>query len=376
VESILNNELIEKIYWVILAGNLIVLTVTIVNLFTAPVLRNIFSPSEFQPKISILIPARNEQENLPGSINSILKQSYKNFEIIILDDNSTDETLKIARNYESENKNISVIEGKSLLAGWLGKNYACYQLSRAASGELFLFMDADVELAKHAISYAVSEYSRKSVKMLTVFPTQKLRTFGERLVVPMMNWLLLAFLPLIMVYRSKNVKLAAANGQFILIEKEAYENTGGHFALKDSVVEDMSLVKKVKHGGGKVLTALGGDSVFCRMYDGFNSSVRGFSKNFFPGLGVNPVLFLLILMFFLLLFFIPFPLIPLKGFDLIVGVVLLQRIFISIVSRQNMIQNILLHPLQMLILMYVGISSFYLNITKKVKWKERIIWKS
>lgn len=367
----MNITLVEILFWVILIPNIIVLGVTLVNLITAPVMRNIFTASENTPFVSILIPARNEEENIYNNVWSALQQSYTNFELIVLDDNSTDTTHEILSEFAAYNDNLKLLKGKPLPDNWLGKNYACHQLAQEAKGEILLFIDADVTLSKHSLSYAVNLFLEEKLDMLSSFPSQKFSGFGQRFVVPMMNWVLLTFLPLRLVSKSPDPKFAAANGQFIMFKKDVYQSVGGHESVRSEVVEDMAFAKKLKSKSKTVKTVLGGDAVSCTMYKDFNSAVNGFSKNFFPGFGLSASLFILLLISFLILFLLPFGLLPLRGFDIIAGIILLQRIFISIPSRQNILQNSLLHPFQMIILFYVGITSVVKTLTGKVEWKSR-----
>ena len=142
-----------------------------------------------------------------------------------------------------------------------GKNWACHQLSQKAKGKYLLFIDADVELAPNAISSTAKIMAETKTKMLSVFPTQRIKSFGEWLIVPLMNWLLLAFLPLRQVYASRNNSFIAANGQFILWDRETYFSIGGHQQVANAVVEDMELARKAKQKN-KIITLLGGNLYF------------------------------------------------------------------------------------------------------------------
>lgn len=364
----------DPLFLILLIINTVMLFIAAYNLFTAPQIRNIDVKNEFEKKISVLIPARNEEKNISICIESLIEQSYRNIEIIVLDDNSTDSTFKIVEGYLDKDPRIKLISGKQLPPGWLGKNWACFQLSKSASGEILLFIDADVRLENYTVNYALNMYETKNVKMLSVFPTQLINNFGAQLVIPLMNWVLLTFLPLKKVYSSKNNSFVAANGQFIMIDKNIYDAFGGHEHVKNEIVEDMEFARNLKRIGNKIITTLGGNAVFCKMYDSLSESIKGFSKNFFAGFNVSAAVFIIMLVFFLFSFFLPLVL-ALWNYKylLIVLLIIMQRVFVSIASMQNIILNIVLHPLQMIMIGIVGINSIVISKTKSVEWKGRRI---
>ncbi len=367
--------MIENILFILLLFfNLLFLLIIIYNYFTAPVIKNIKSPINDSKKLSILIPARNEEKNISHCLDSIVNQSFTNYEIIVLDDESIDNTANIVNTYVAKDSRIKLEQGKKLPEGWLGKNWACFQLSQKASGDLFLFIDADVRLNENAVSNSIKLREEKSLNLITVFPTQQINGIGAQLVVPLMNWLLLTFLPLKKVYTSRRSSFVAANGQFILIDRKTYVTIGGHSSVRNQVVEDMELAKKVKKNGLRMLTALGGDSIFCKMYNSLNDSVNGFSKNFYKGFNISALTFLFMLFFVMILFFSPVILIMLNiNFLLIVTIILIGRVLISLMSKQKVIINIILHFLQMLVLIIVGIKSVYAASSGDIEWKGRKI---
>ena len=369
--------LIELLFYLALIIVALSTLISAFNLFTAPMFANRKNESTNEPFISVLIPARNEEKNIGDIIEDLTKQTYKNFELIILDDESEDNTAKVISEKKSLNNlasAIKLIRGKPLPDGWLGKNWACHQLSQEARGEYFLFLDADVKVKPNVLESCIYYQNKYSLQMITCFPTQLIKSFGEWLVVPLMNFLLLAFLPLKKVYSSPNKSFVAANGQFLFIDRNTYEKIGGHSAFADRVVEDMEIAREVKKAGFKLMTFLGGSSISCRMYEGFTEAFNGFSKNFFPGFNIPAILFFLQLIIFFLAFLLPFTLIFMNpSFLIIVLIILTGRLFISIPSRQNFIINIFLHPIQILIMLAIGVNSVYRTKSKKLKWKGRYI---
>lgn len=346
--------------------------ISIYNLFTAPVLNSKNKSSEPRGLVSVLIPARNEEKNIVKCIEGIINQDYQNTEIIILDDNSTDNTYNLAASCSSPK--IKTLKGKELPQNWLGKNWACHQLSQQAKGDFFLFIDADVEVKENVISLAMEEIEKSNAALLSIFPTQSIKTFGEYLIVPLMNWLLLTFLPLNFVYKYSNKAFVAANGQFMLWRRDDYLSLGGHQIVKDKIVEDMELARIVKSNNLKVKTLLGGNQVFCRMYNSFTEAYSGFQKNFYAGFSVSVIFFLIIISCLFSVFIIPFIIMD----DSLISwlpllLIILIRTSVSIRSKQSWIINLLLHPLQIIFMMWIGFISVIKFKNKSLVWKSRNI---
>jgi chlorobactene glucosyltransferase len=351
--------------------HLFILSIVIYNFISAPKILNAPVNTQNGEKTSILIPVRNEEKNIGKLLNSLLAQSYTNYEIIVLDDGSTDNSQQVIEEYMEKTSRIKLIKGSELPDNWLGKNWACYQLSKHANYNLLLFIDADVVIGKNALAYSCSLIEKYNLDMISVFPTQITDSLGERLVVPLMNWLLLTFLPLKQVYKSNNRSFSAANGQFILIKKDIYEGIGTHENFKENVVEDMEIIRSVKENGKRGMTCLGNGVICAEMYSSLRDSINGFSKNFFAGFNTSRWIFLFLLILFIILFFLPIVLVAWSGIYLIlVGIIIIERILVSTLSKENIFYNIMLHPFQILIMFMIGLKS--LSRKKKV-WKGRVI---
>lgn len=355
----------------------ITMVVALYNYFTAPIpgknLHEVIPPNE-QPLVSILIPARNEEKNIANCVTACLAQNYTNIEVLVLDDNSEDRTSFIVKTLAKGDSRVRLIKGAPLATGWLGKNRACHQLSQVAKGEYLLFLDADVVIKPAAVGIALSSMKNHRLSMFSIFPTQILSGPGAALVIPVMNWLLLNFLPLRQVYKGKSPSLVAANGQFIMFKRDAYSSIGGHVAVKNKVVEDMELARLVKLRGGTLMTALGGDVVECRMYSDLASSIKGFTKNFYPGFAMPAFLFFFMITFFLLVYLLPFILIFFHPEWFIpVVFVIISKIFISLLSRSYLSVEIFGHPVQMIIMYITGMRSIYFSKSGKLEWKGRTL---
>ncbi len=367
-------NIMEILFGVLLFTHLILLTVIVYNYFTAPKIYGQNSVLNHELKISILIPARNEENNIENCLSNIFKSTYKNYEVKVLDDFSTDSTQDKIKAFQNTHKNLELINSKELPNGWTGKNWACYQLAAKAQGEYLQFIDADVIITPETLRFVLFEFQKRKAKMLSVFPTQKIKSWGEWLIVPLMDWLLLTFLPLYKVYKSSNPSLAAANGQFILFDKQSYFNFGGHEKIKDKIVEDMEFVRGFKKMRLKTITFLGNNFVNCRMYRNFNEALRGFTKNFYPGFNINGTAFSLVIIVFIFLFISPFFLIFYNTlFAIIITIIFLERSITSLLSGQSLLKNIILFLPQMFMLATIGFKSLIDNKRKKIFWKGRKI---
>lgn len=213
----------------------VIIGITLVNVVFGPRLKD--GPTcSTQPKVSVLIPVRNEEKNIAICLRSLLKQNYDNFEILVLDDFLYDNTRKIVQSFAPK---VKLIEGKQLPTGWTGKNWACHQLSCVAQGEILLFTDADNFYHPHAIVCTIGWMQKLNLDLLSTFPQQTTKTFPEKLVVPVVDLFVYSFLPLWLTYLTRFPSLAAANGQWIAIKKTSYKKLGGHESVKAQVVEDV-----------------------------------------------------------------------------------------------------------------------------------------
>ncbi len=365
--------IIEAFFYFSLIANLFFTLIVIYN-FVSPI-QLVSSSKELNlthEKISILIPFRNEEDNVKGCLDSIFNQQIQNFEVICLNDHSTDRTAELLHEMKGRYKDLIVIEGESLPEGWTGKNWACYQLANHSKGEYLVFIDADVRLGEGAISTAISQMKLLNTSMLSIFPTQIMKSIGEFLVVPSMNWLLLTFLPLRFVYKFSHSSFVAANGQFIVFERSAYFQLNGHHAVKNEVVEDMELARKMKKNNFRIITLLGAKLITARMYKTFEDAFNGFSKNFYPGFKTSYLKFSLLLSIIFLVFVISFLLvIHYSKFLIIIGLIILQKSLISIMSHQNVLLNVMLSPLQLIMVIVTGIRSMILTKKGSLIWKGR-----
>lgn len=360
------------IYYITFIFYSIQLLVASVNWLTKPLL--IFNNDDnLNDFISLLIPARNEEKNISNILDSIISEDYKNFEVIVLNDSSTDKTEDILKTYTEKDIRIKYISGENLPAEWLGKNWACYQLAKQAKGDYLLFLDADTIIEKGTINSALNYLKTNNLKLLSLFPDQLMFTLGEKTTVPLMHNILLALLPLVAIKNTKFSSLAAANGQFMFFEAENYKTNQWHQLAKKEITEDIKIIRLMKSNGYKTMTLLGNNLVKCRMYQSLEEAINGFSKNLILMLGGN-ITFLFIylaLMSWLWLYLIfKFSFLELLP---IILMIIIQRTLISNISNQKILVNLIFYPLQMIILNIIAFFALYKKFNGKQTWKGRKI---
>jgi chlorobactene glucosyltransferase len=269
-------------YHALALGALLVFALILaVNLRALPRIRA-FAPPAGVPFLSLLVPARDEAANIEACLRGLLAQDYPAFEVIALDDESSDGTGGILARLAAADPRLRVITGGPPRAGWTGKANACRQLAEAARGDLLLFTDADVRHAPPLLRHAVATALALDAGLLSIFPTQITVTWLERLIVPLMqHFTVFTLLPLPLLRRARAPAFAAANGEFLLFQRAAYRACGGHGAVRGAVLEDVGLARAVKAAGYRVALADGERLVTCRMYRNAAEVWAGFSKNLF-----------------------------------------------------------------------------------------------
>lgn len=230
-------------------------------------------PNSNRPSVSVIVPARNEECCLGSCLSSLATQAGIDFEIIVVDDGSSDRTREIARSFAG----VQVIDTPSLPPGWSGKNNALVAGAAAARGEWLLFTDADTTHLPGSLAGSVAEAKKLGVDMLSYSPRQEVHGFWEKAVMPVVFAELAATYRPALVSNPKS-RAAAANGQYLLISRDAYDAVGGHAAIADTLLEDVSLARVVKASGRNIFLR-GSDTVRTRMYRSLSQLVEGWTKN-------------------------------------------------------------------------------------------------
>jgi glycosyltransferase involved in cell wall biosynthesis len=238
------------------------------------------STANHPPAVSVIVPARNEEVSLKSCLDSLIAQAGVTFEIIVIDDHSTDCTREIASAFSNSpaHPRVRVIEAGPLPAGWTGKNNAVAAGAKTARGQCLLFTDADTVHLPGSLARSIEEANRHHAAMLSYSPEQIVKKFWEKAVMPVI------FAELAASFRPSQVSdpkssAAAANGQYILITREAYDAVGGHAAIATNLLEDVALARAVKKSGRRIFFRYGGDAVRTRMYRSFAQLREGWTKN-------------------------------------------------------------------------------------------------
>lgn len=344
-------------------------TVTLFNFISDPKLRRV--ARRYTDTVAILIPARNEAANILPLLESITAQDYADYKVIILDDDSTDDTYQIGKAFCDSHPRFNIVKGEKLPAGWTGKNFACHQLATSAGGEHFLFLDAKDRLHNGLINAAVHRMYQSKLGLLSLYADQEILSAGEYAVVPLMHYLLLGLLPLRLVYLIKNYSVAAASGQFMLFNAQHYRTNQWHEQVKDKIVEDTEIMRTVKAAGLNGETLLANGMLSSRLFTNYTAAVTGFSKNVLSAFNYNVMWFLIYI-----LLVIGGPMMVLTSLDIplilfMAGIIFVGRIMNSLSAGQNPVYNLLLHPVQMFSLTAIAFLGIQKYLTHTIVWKGR-----
>lgn len=263
-------------------------------------------PLKTGPKVSVLIPARNEEQRIIPCLESLLIQDYDNYKIYIYDDDSTDETAKILDTYAHEYSGfVRVIHGEHLEAGWFGKPHAMQKLLERSDGVYVLFTDADTIHKPDSIGRAVALAQRFDADLVTGYVHHTIGSFGEASIIPSIYLLTMFAMPLWLVPYNKSSAISHAIGQFMLFKAAKLAQFGGYERVKDQVTEDVRIARLFKKAGYRIIFADLKHSVACRMYDSYASAKLGIAKNVFDYFNRNVLMLLGATAAVPLFFFIP-----------------------------------------------------------------------
>lgn len=231
------------------------------------------------PPVSILVPARDEEENIYTCLNSLIHQEYPDFEIIVIDDRSTDRTPQILNNLKPASQLLRVLKISELPQGWTGKTHALYQGSKIARGKWFLFTDADTVHSPLSLKSSIIYAIRHDIDFLSLYPSSRSNSFWEKITQPLGGGILHLWYPFEQVNNPNN-KISFANGQFILIKRQCYQDIGGHENVKGELLEDVAMAEIAKTKCKKIRMAYGFSLFSTRMYKGILNIWRGWRRIF------------------------------------------------------------------------------------------------
>jgi len=257
-------------------------------------------------KVNVLVPARDEEANIAACLDGLLAQDYDNYDITVLDDDSSDRTPEILAAYAAKYPaKLKILRAPPLEPGWYGKPRAMHLLAAQADGDYFLYVDADTRHEPDALGRAMAHASRHRADLVSGYLQQVFGSFGETMVVPAIYILTALGLPLALVPYTRSPALSHAIGQFLLFRAETYRACGGYATVRDQVSDDVRMARKVKKSGGRVFFADFAPSVSVRMYSGFATAFNGVEKNIFDYFNKHFSILLLATVAVPLFFFVP-----------------------------------------------------------------------
>jgi chlorobactene glucosyltransferase len=372
------------IYQIIIAA---VLGIFLINLWLN--LRNMKTPREDArvpqpaPLISVLIPARNEEANIRACVASLQKQDYPNFEILVLDDNSTDDTAAIVNEMAAGDSRIRLIHGTPLPDDWAGKCWACYQLAHEARGAWYLFVDADTIHEPHMLRSVLAIAIEEKTSLLSGFPRQLADTFSVKVIIPVFYFILMSWAPMWLLHRTKKPKASVGIGQFFLFSRDEYWRTGGHKMVQGKIVEDIWMGFEVSKRGGRHVAIDLSPVVSCNMYPDLKAAWHGLGRSIYGVAATMPVALIVLITVAYLCFMAPFfglwitftgPVEPLLWRGLIilqVALILLMRWMIANRFREPGV-SLWFHPFGMMFyIVNVAYSGLRCIVGAGTSWKER-----
>ncbi|CAN5682681.1 glycosyltransferase [soil metagenome] len=337
------------------------------------------------PLVTVCIPARNEAANLEACVRSALAAATgaegHSVEVLVYDDHSTDATPEILAALTAADPRVRAATVSDLPEGWNGKQFACQQMGMQARGQWLLFTDADVRFAPTCIDAALGFAFSANAQLVSTFPRQVTPTLGEALVIPLIHWVLLSYLPLARMRSSNGARASAGCGQFLFVRRLEWLEAGGHAALRASMHDGIQLPRALRRAGYRTDLFDGTALVSCRMYRGFAQTWRGFTKNAYEGLGSFPLL-VFITLAHALAHVLPWIVLVLAlartvtepaaiGLAVFAIVIALAQRLLLAVRFEQRIDAALLHPVSVVLLTAIQWWSLTLQLRGRRTWRGR-----
>jgi hypothetical protein len=320
-------------------------------------------------KVSVLLPLRDEAHRVGPCLRALRAQRLlADAQLLVLDDGSSDGTADVVLR---ELPGVRVILGQPLPTGWVGKPFACQQLSEAAAGSVLVFLDADVVLAPDAIARAVTLLRDSDLGFVSPYPRQLTSSWLERVVQPLLQWSWLTFLPLRLAERSHRPSLAAANGQLLVVDADLYRAAGGHHAVRDQVLDDVALARRLRAAGGIGGFADGSRLARCRMYVSAAELRRGYAKSLWCAFG-SPFGGVAVSLALVALYVAPLALLP-RTTALTCYLLGVAGRWASAARTGGRRVDALLHPLSVLVFCWLMVVSIVGHRRGRLVWKGRAL---
>jgi len=346
---------------------LILLTIAAVNFVQ---IRTPQRTSELTQSIGVIVPMRNEAENVEGLVATLAAQEGS-FHFYLLDDNSEDQTFELLQRFTTADSRFTVIKGAVLKDKWIGKTWALQQLFDASNEEILVSIDADVRLSNAAINKAVTSLNNARLDFVSPYPRQIAQSFAERLIQPLLQWSWLTTVPLRYAESSGQQSMAVANGQFFVVRRSALAAIGGYQSVKHAVIDDVFLARELVKSGSSGTVINGSDIAQTRMYASWSEIKAGYGKS------LNQAFGSIVGAIFVVVFLIATCIAPLLlgllgnpygwlGFAAIVG----TRVLSAIKSRGRVLDSVL-HPISVLALVYLIVYSYLRR--GSIQWKGRTV---
>lgn len=323
------------------------------------------------PQVSVIVPARNEAGNIGACIRAVAAAGPVH-EIIVYDDGSTDATGDAAR--AVGDPRVRVLRGDGLPPGWVGKTHACHRAAEAARGDVLLFVDADVRLFAGAVE-RVAAVIERGADVVTAVPRQVTGGRFEAAVMPLLHLTYTAWFPLELVYRARDPRFTAANGQLLALTRDAYDRVGGFAAVRGEIVDDMALCTRAKRLGLRVRFLDGHELAACRMYDSPAALWAGFSKNLYEGLGESPAALAIVIALYGVGFLLPYVALPFAWNALPVQIALAAGTALRAASARRFGQSlwgVITQPFAVAVFLGIALNSMRWALKGEIVWRGRV----
>lgn len=373
-------------YQIVIAIGLIVFTVNLIlNLQHLKSVKNHREITQPLPLVSVLIPARNEERNIDACLESLLKQDYARFEIMVLDDGSTDSTAETVQQITARDGRVQYIKGEPLPEGWMGKPFACHQLAKKAGGDWLLFIDADTIHEPEMLSNVMGMALELKPSLLSGFPRQLATSLTQKTVIPVFYFVIMSWMPLWWLQRPDKPRALLANGQFLLFPRDEYWRIGGHEAVKSRIMEDLWLGAAVPRHGGRMVAVDLSSVVFCHMYHSFGAMWHGFARSIYGVAAISPAGLLGLMVMGFLFYLAPFiwlcyQLFAVQATSVAGWVVVILQVVLIVVMRWLLCHrfgepaiSVSLHPLGVTFFLMNGLYAFSRRMLGAgIEWKQRL----